>query len=42
MTAQLARDIYAAMLALAKREPLPVVQPLIITDADNIPCRTVN
>lgn len=32
-------DIAAAMRAIAKREPLPTVKPLIVTEADNIPCR---
>lgn len=38
---ELSRAIHAAMLAIAKREPLPTVQPLIVTEADNIPCRCV-
>jgi hypothetical protein len=31
-------DIHAAMLALARGDSVPTVKPLVVTEADNVPC----
>jgi hypothetical protein len=36
----LSEQIRVAMLALARREPIPAPRPLLIEETDNIPCRS--